>query len=150
MPNVDDLRRYLKKDMVMTGDLIHFKDAGQILNKEFEDKATKAKKKQDILEMEVLINDSMKPVLYSPNKVTIDLLKEAWGRDTQNWVGETGKVSLIEQLIMGKLDTILIIKPVTSLNKAALLGSVASQKPSPDNPNNPGGISDPANIKFND
>lgn len=147
MPNVDDLRRYLKKDMVMTGDLIHFKDAGQILNKEFEDKATQQKKKQDILEMEVLINDGMRPVLFSPNKVTIDLLKEAWGRDTQNWVGETGKVSLIEQLVMGKLDTILIVKPLTNIGKA---GSIAAPTPPPMRNLNPGGETNPDDINFKD
>jgi len=69
--------------------------------------------------MEVLINESMKPILYSPNMLTIGLLKAAWGKDTQGWVGETGRISIIEQLSYGKLVNIIVVKPLTNPNKAS-------------------------------
>lgn len=117
MANVNDLRKFLKKDMVKTGDLIHFKDEGSISEKEFEDKEKGGKKMQTVLQMEVLVNENMKPILYSPNITTVNLLKAAWGPDTKNWVGETGQVTIIEQLSFGKLDTVMVIKPLTNQTK---------------------------------
>lgn len=115
MPNVNDLRRFLKADMVQNGDLVHFCDAGTITNKEFNQDGKK--KSQDMLEMDVMIGDTMKKITYSPNVTSRDLLKSAWGPNTESWVGETGVVSIIDQLSFGKLVPILIIKPVTNLEK---------------------------------
>jgi hypothetical protein len=114
MPNVNDLRRYLKADMVKTGDLVHFCDAGVIQSKDFKDKSTGTTSVKTVLEMEVMINDTMKRLVYSPNKTSCDLLAEAWGPETQNWVGKTGQVSIIEQLSFGKLIPVLVVKPLPS------------------------------------
>lgn len=117
MANTDDLVRYLKVDMVRNGTLIHFCDAGSIGDKEF--KQDGVTKKNKVLEMEVMVDDTMKKILYSPNKITIDFLKVAWGKDTQTWVGETGIVTIAEQVVFDKLKAVIIIKPLTNLDKAA-------------------------------
>lgn len=116
MANTDDLVRFLKVDMVRNGTLIHFCDAGSIEDKEF--KQDGSTKKSKVLEMEVMVDDTMKKILYTPNKITIDLLKVAWGKDTQTWVGETGIVSIAEQVVFDKLKPVIIVKPLTNLDKA--------------------------------
>jgi len=45
---------------------------------------------------------------------------KAWGKDTINWVGETGQITIVEQLSFGKLVNIIVVKPMTHTNKAAL------------------------------
>lgn len=120
MANTDDLIRFLKVDMVSNGTLIHFCDAGTIGEKDFK-QSDGTTKKNKALEMEVMIGDTMKKIIYSPNKTTVDLLKAAWGKDTVSWVGETGMVQLVEQISFGKLIMILVVKPMTNLNKAAQL-----------------------------
>ena len=60
----------------------------------------------------------MKKIVYSPNKITIDLLKVAWGTETQMWVGETGIVSIVEQIVFDKLKPVIVIKPLTNTDKA--------------------------------
>lgn len=119
MPNVNDLRSFLKADMVRNGDLIHFCDAGSITAKSFNKEGGESKPR-DILEMDVMVGDTMKRISYSPNSTSRELLKAAWGPNTENWVGETGQVSLIEQLSFGKLVNVLIVKPLTHPNKASL------------------------------
>lgn len=119
--------------MVKNGDLIHFCDAGAIKNKEFNQDGKK--KTQDILEMDVMVGDTMKKISYSPNTTSRDLLKVAWGPNTENWVGETGMVSVIEQLSFGKIIQVLVVKPVTNPNKwaqiAALQANMNKQGPAP-------------------
>lgn len=121
MANTDDLIRFLKVDMVRTGDLIHFCDAGNISAKDFNQKDGSTKKNVPTLEMEVMIGETMKKIIYSPNKTTVDLLRAAWGKDTQSWVGETGQVQIVEQISFGKLTSILVVKPLTNTDKAAKL-----------------------------
>lgn len=122
MPNVNDLRTFLKSDMVHNGDLIHFCDAGVIEDKEFEQDGKK--KKQLMLEMEVMIGDTMKRIKYSPNATTRELLKVAWGPNTEHWVGETGVVSIVDQLSFGKIVPVLIVKPLTNLGKGAQIAAL--------------------------
>lgn len=117
MANTDDLVRFLKVDMVRSGDLVHFCDAGSIEDKEFKQEGST--KKSKVLEMEVMVNDTMKRITYTPNKITIDFLKAAWGKDTLTWVGETGVVTIAEQIVFDKLKSVIVIKPLTNPDKAA-------------------------------
>lgn len=163
MANTDDLVRFLKVDMVKTGTLIHFCDAGAITDKEF--KQDGSTKKSKVLEMEVMIDDTMKKITYTPNKITIDFLKAAWGKDTQTWVGETGIVTIAEQIVFDKLKPVIIIKPLTNLDKAAKIqaqldraAQIRTVQPSyPPAPvtnvgtfqaANPGNITDPKDIAW--
>jgi len=137
MANTDDLVRFLKADMVHTGELIHFCDAGSIGEKEFKQNDGSTKKNL-ALEMEVMIGDTMKRIIYSPNKTTVDLLKTAWGKDTVTWVGETGMVEIINQLSFGKVVPVLVVKPLTNLNKATTMQAAierarSQQAPPPPN-----------------
>ena len=118
MPNVNELRKFLKVDMVKTGDLIHFCDAGIIGPKTF--KQDGKDKTETMLEMDVMVNDSMKPIKYSPNATSCGLLSDAWGKNTEEWVGESGQVLIVEQLSFGKLTNVLLVKPLTHTNKRAL------------------------------
>ncbi len=125
MPNVDDLKKFLKADMVRDGDYIHFCDAGQIYEKEFKNQDGSPGKKQPVLEMDVMINDTMRKITYSPNKTSVELLKAAWGKDTHAWVGKTGIVNIVQQISFGKLTPILVVKPFTISSQAAISNGAA-------------------------
>lgn len=112
MANINDLQRFLKVEMVSTGDLIHFCDAGTIFEKEFKNQPGK---KKPVLEMDVMIGDTMKRISYSPNSTSVKLLSEAWGPNTETWVGKTGIVLVTEQISFGDLTKILVVKPHSHL-----------------------------------
>lgn len=114
MPNINDLQRFLKVEMVQNGDLIHFCDAGSISQKEFK---SNPGKKKPVLEMEVMIGDTMKKISYSPNSTSVKLLSEAWGPNTETWVGKTGIVVVVDQISFGELTKILIVKPHSHMSR---------------------------------
>lgn len=108
MPSTTQLQKFLKVDSCKSGDIVNFTDPGQILEKEFVQKDG-SKKRSTILEIGVVVNGEKK--IYSPNNTTIKILNEAWGTETEAWVGKQGRVKLIEQLSFGKLNKILIVVP---------------------------------------
>lgn len=176
MANVNDLRGFLKADMVKTGDLIHFCDAGIIQQKEFKDKDTGKSTAKTVLEMDVMVNDTMKKITYSPNRTSVDLLAAVWGPETSAWVGRTGQVTIVEQISFGKLIPVLVVKPLTHLNtpnaaaqthqaeaadpgyleylrekqakKAAGSGGNEDKPKPPFKAPNPGGVTDPKDIAW--
>ena len=91
MPNVNKLQKYLKADGCQDGDIITFLTAGVIESREFDKDGEKEEK--DIFEILVLIGEDKK--LYSPNATTRKLLSKAWGPDTEKWVGQKARISIL-------------------------------------------------------
>lgn len=146
MPNVNDLKKYLKVEMVNNGDIIHFCDAGVIEEKEFKNKPGK---KESILEMEVIVNENLKPILYSPNGTTRGLLAKAWGENTEDWVGKVGVVAIVEQISFGELTSILVVKPhPQNLPTRATPPArpIPSARPAPAAPTGPAPIRNPGDV----
>ena len=117
MPDVGKLQKFLKADHVKDGDLIKFVDAGVIDEREFKQKDG-SKKVRTILEMNVELRGGDVKV-YSPNSTTIKQLSEAWGTNTENWVGKIGRIKIIEQLSFGEMTKVLVVIPNKS-NKEPL------------------------------
>lgn len=105
MPNTSKLSTFLKAEHCKDGDIISFDDAGTIFEKEF--KKDGRTEKNIVLEMTVGINGEKK--IYSPNKTTIGILNEAWGTDTEGWIGKQGRIVLIPSPL-GK--NMIVVKPV--------------------------------------
>lgn len=115
MPDLNDLNTFLKADMCETGDTIKFLDAGRIYQKDFV-QTDGSKEPKITFEVNVLLNGEKRKI-YSPNTSSINLLKEAWGPNSDDWVGRRAEISIIEQLSFGKLKKIIIAKPVGGSSK---------------------------------
>lgn len=90
MANTQELSNFLKADNVKDGDIITFVDPGAIIEKVFDGDNGKETKK--ILEILVTLNGVKK--IYSPNNTTRKLLEQAWGFETDAWVGKKATISL--------------------------------------------------------
>ena len=88
MPNTGDLSKYLKVENVQDDDIITFVDAGVITTKEF-----KKGEPKKVLEITVQHNEDTRT--YCPNGTTVKLLNEAWGTDTEEWVGKKGRIAIM-------------------------------------------------------
>lgn len=109
MPNISKLSnsKFLKTEMVTDGDLILFKDAGNVVNKIFKQDGEDVAK--DLLEITVEFRGETK--IYSPNTTSMRLLVAAWGHDTETWIGKSGRLFIVPT---AKKD-MLLCKPAGSL-----------------------------------
>lgn len=109
MPNVHSLQTYLKVDHVKSGDVLKFVDAGQIITKDFKQKDGTSQKRS-LLEIGVKIpNGEIKT--YSPNSTSVKYLTEAFGPNTEDWVGKEARAVIVEQIAFGEIQNVLVVKP---------------------------------------
>lgn len=115
MPDTNLLSKYLKADHVKDDDIIKFLDAGTIEEKEFKDTKTGKTKTNNILEMTVEVKGIQR--VYSPNSQSVKFLSDAFGSNTEKWVGREAKVTIG---LSNNKQNIIIAKPVlTEAEKAA-------------------------------
>ena len=91
MPDTATLSQYLKPEHVTDGDTITFTDAGEIKDKEFEEKGEKTIRRK--LEIGVTFRGEAKT--YSPNANSVKLLSAAWGTNTEAWIGKTATLTVV-------------------------------------------------------
>lgn len=115
MPDLNDLNTFLKADMCETGDTIKFLNAGRIFSKDFPQKDGSTETKVTF-EVSVLLNGE-KTKTYSPNNSSLSFLKEAWGNNSDDWVGRRAEISIVEQLSFGKVRKVIIARPIGSSSK---------------------------------
>lgn len=61
---------------------------------------------------------------FRVNKTNRDLLVEAWGNDTADWINKTAKVELIKSMIAGKLQNMIVLHP-EGMTKSPVDDSIA-------------------------
>jgi hypothetical protein len=108
--NLGDLRKNLRKEDVQAGDIILFVNAGEIKDVDFSS-AQDGSDVKTVFQVLVELPDGKNKV-YTPNATTRGLLSDAWGEDTEEWVGKKGKVNLIDQLSFGKMVKVMVLQPV--------------------------------------
>ena len=110
MPNVDDLDVYLKKDHVKDGDILVFADAGKINEIDFSKKKDGSDLKS-VLQIGMRMPDG-KVKIWTANNTSIELIKQAFGKPTEEWVGKSVKVNLVKQMSFGKMAEMMVLVPV--------------------------------------
>lgn len=108
--NLGDLRKNLRKEDVVTGDIIKFVDAGEIKDVDFSP-AQDGSKVETVFQATVEL-PSGKQKIYSPNATTRGILSEKWGEDTEAWLDKSATVKFVDQLSFGKLTKVLILEPI--------------------------------------
>lgn len=109
MPDLREMKKYLKRDDFAEGDKVTFISAGEIKDVDFspEKDGTKIKR---VLQMDVSINDSDTKSM-TLNSTTWKTLSAKWGDKTEEWVGRTTKVTFVKQIVFGKMDKVLVLEP---------------------------------------
>lgn len=108
MPNVHGLESFWTGESLKTGDIIKFVDAGRIEDKEF----TQNGKKQVSRVLELTAEKNGERKVITPNKISRTNCTEAWGPNTENWVGKECDVTIANQLVFDKQIKVIILNPV--------------------------------------
>jgi len=111
MPDVNELKRWLKMGDLSEGDIVDIIDEGKIKDFEFEDKKTKEKKSGKALEITVSVNGGIHKGL-TLNSLTIQSLCKEWGGHSSSWVGKKAIVDTATTMSFGKLTEINYLKPM--------------------------------------
>lgn len=106
MPNLGDLSNYIKTKELKTGDMIKFKEAGAIVEKDFED----GKGLKKLFQVNVSLNGG-DPKEMTLNATSRGVLADAWGYETEEWIGREAKVTFMKGLVFGKPGEILVLQP---------------------------------------
>ena len=110
MPNLGDLKNYLKTNDLQQEDIIMFVNAGEIKDIDF----SKTQDGSGIKTVfQILIElPNAKNKIYTPNATTREILGSKWGKETSEWVNKKAKVSFVKQLAFGKMIDVLVLEPI--------------------------------------
>lgn len=111
MPDVNELKNWLKVSDLAKNDIVEIVDGGRIKTFEFEDKITKEKQKGKGLEIGVTVNQGLKRDL-TLNKTSIQVLSQEWGNNSDGWVGKKCTVDSMKTMSFGKVTDINFLKPI--------------------------------------
>lgn len=115
MPDINDLKSNLRNEDLKTGDVITFVNAGEIKDIDFS-KAQDGSGIKTVLQLLVEIPGG-KNKIYTPNATTREILKNAWGKDTENWVGKQAQVTFVKQLAFGEMIEVLVLEPIVEVSR---------------------------------
>lgn len=110
MPDINDLKNNLRNEDLQQGDIITFVNEGEIKDVDFS-KAQDGSAVKTVLQILVELPNG-KNKIYTPNATTRQVLKEKWGKDTENWVNKKAKVTFVKQLAFGKQIDVLVLEPL--------------------------------------
>ena len=96
---------YLKAEDCKGGEICEIIDEGEITEIVTPEGKTKA-----VLNLQVTFNDGEK--IYTPNKSNGNILVEAYGDDTEKWVGKRFKITLTKVRVFGKVKNSIIVEPL--------------------------------------
>ena len=109
MPNLNDMSRFLKREDVKNGDILKFKDAGEIKDVDFS-LAKDGSNVKTVFQIGVELPDG-KTKIVTLNKTSERILKEDYGVNTDNWVGKQVEVVFERTMCFGKMMDVMILKP---------------------------------------
>lgn len=111
MPDLSKLRDYTRNADFKAGDIVEFVDKGQILDVDFS-AAKDGSGMKRVLQIGIKINNDAMVRKHTLNSGSRQLLSEAWGQHTEDWIGKTAKATFIKQQCFGKLTDVLILEPI--------------------------------------
>lgn len=110
MPDLGDLKNFLKSDDLKQGDVITFVNAGEIKEVDFS-KTQDGSQVKTVFQILIELPNAKNKV-YTPNATTRDALSAKWGKNTEAWVGKKADVNFVKQLAFGKQIEVLVLEPV--------------------------------------
>ncbi len=101
---------FLKAEDVKGGEIVMFTDSG--ITAEITSPEKKVKK---VVNFGVRINDDDKT--YTPNKTALQILIEAFGDETEEWVGRKFKITLVKVNVFGSMKNSIVPEPLKEKEK---------------------------------
>ena len=92
------------------GDVLEFKDAGEWATVDFS-KARDGSDLKEVFQIGTSINGT-EGRKFTTNGTTRKILAQAWGPETDQWVGKKAKVGFVQQLSFGELKNVLLLTPL--------------------------------------
>lgn len=96
---------FLKAEDCKGGEIVEFLDGGsmeEIISPEGKTKA--------VLNFQVKINGNEKT--FTPNKGNGNAFVEAWGDDSEGWIGKKFKIALTKVMVFGKRKNSIVAEPI--------------------------------------
>jgi hypothetical protein len=117
MPTLDGGGKYVSAKTCKTGDSLVFKNAGEYRDSKFMNPEKKmdgtphpmAGKPKRELVFEVEVNGQ--PMVYTCNSTNQAILKDAWGRKTEDWVGKKCNILIGKVNVGGQLKDSVQLSP---------------------------------------
>lgn len=102
---------FLKAEICKGGELCEILNAGCLENITSPEGAVKS-----VLNFEVRfdIENNGKEKTFSPNKSNGNVMTDAWGDDTEGWVGKRFKISLAKVNVFGKFKNSIVVEPIVA------------------------------------
>ena len=96
---------FLKADDCKGGEEVEILDEGEIT----EIKTPEGKVKS-VMNIQVKINNQEKT--FTPNKSNGNILVEAFGEDTEKWIGKRFKIELAKVRVFGEMKKSIVVEPL--------------------------------------
>jgi len=96
---------FLKAEDCKGGEIVEFLDGGNM-----EEIVTPEGKTKSVLNFQVKINGNEKT--FTPNRGNGNSFVEAWGEDSEGWIGKKFKITLTKVMVFGKKKDSIIAEPI--------------------------------------
>ena len=96
---------YLKAEDCKGGEICEILDEGEIVEIVTPEGVAKS-----VMNFQISFNNTEKT--FTPNKSNGNILVEAFGEDTKNWIGKRFKINLTKVRVFGKIKDSIIVEPL--------------------------------------
>ena len=101
---------FLKAEDCKGGEIVEILDGGSM-----EEITTPEGKTKSVLNFQVKIGDNEKT--FTPNKSNGNILVEAFGEDTEKWMGKRFKITMTKVRVFGKIKDSIVVDPQDVVTK---------------------------------
>jgi len=96
---------FLKAEDCKGGEIVEFIDGGEV-----EEITSPEGKTKSVLNFQVKINGNEK--IFTPNIGNGNILVEAFGEDSEKWIGKKFKIAMTKVMVFGKKKDSIIVEPL--------------------------------------
>lgn len=98
---------FIKAEELEGNEIIEFLDEGEIAELTSPEGKTKS-----VVNFKVLLDGEERT--FTPNKGNLAVFVEAWGDESEEWIGKKFKVELVKANVFGKMKNSIVAHPIKS------------------------------------
>lgn len=96
---------FLKAEDCKGGEICELLDEGSV-----EEIKTSEGKIKSVLNFQIKVDGKEK--IFTPNRTNGNIMVDAWGKESDKWVGKKFKITLVKVSVFGKIKNSIVIEPV--------------------------------------
>lgn len=109
---------YIKAEELEGGEIIEFLDSGTV-----SEITSPEGKVKTVINFAVLLDSEER--VFTPNKGNLAILVEAWGDESEEWIGKKFQVELVKANVFGKIKDSIVASPLEEKHSNGKKGSKA-------------------------